>query len=45
MCVLAETSTSIILKSVREHQVMLPAPARAQPNGAGSAAEASPPVQ
>jgi Lrp/AsnC family leucine-responsive transcriptional regulator len=25
MCLLAETSTSIILKSVREHQVMLPA--------------------
>lgn len=24
MCLLAETSTSIILKSVREHQVMLP---------------------
>jgi Lrp/AsnC family transcriptional regulator, leucine-responsive regulatory protein len=45
MCVLAETSTSIILKSVREHQVMLPVPARAQPNGADSAAEASPPVQ
>lgn len=45
LCVLAETSTSIILKSVREHQVMLPMPARLATNGAGAAAEAGPPVQ
>jgi Lrp/AsnC family leucine-responsive transcriptional regulator len=45
MCVLAETSTSIILKSVREHQVMLPPQQRAAPNGADGVVEATPPVQ
>ncbi len=35
MCLLAETSTSIILKSVREHQVMLP-PQRGLDRGAAA---------
>jgi Lrp/AsnC family transcriptional regulator, leucine-responsive regulatory protein len=35
MCLLAETSTSIILKSVREHQVMLP-PQRGADRGAAA---------
>jgi Lrp/AsnC family transcriptional regulator, leucine-responsive regulatory protein len=45
MCVLAETSTSIILKSVREHQVMLPPTRAVVGNGADSGAETTPPVQ
>lgn len=31
LCLLAETSTSIILKTVREHRVMLPPPATGDP--------------
>jgi len=35
LCLLAETSTSIILKTLREHQVMLP-PLRHEPQDAGN---------
>ncbi len=45
MCLLAETSTSIILKSVREHQVMLPPNRAVAANGADAGVEATPPVQ